>query len=46
MSALGVALIFETWMSDVLLYVGLAMTLAATAVYVKDGLAGLRAATP
>jgi cardiolipin synthase (CMP-forming) len=46
MSALGVALIVETPVSDVLLYVGLAMTLAATAVYVKDGLAGLRAATP
>jgi cardiolipin synthase len=46
MSALGVALIMETPLSDVLLYVGLAMTLAATVAYVRDGLAGLRATGP
>ena len=30
MGALGLAMIVETWVSDALLYVGLAMTLAAT----------------
>jgi CDP-diacylglycerol--glycerol-3-phosphate 3-phosphatidyltransferase len=42
MSALGVAMIMETWISEVLLYVGLAMTLAATAQYLQDGLRALR----
>ena len=42
MGALGVAFIWETWVSDVMLYVGLAMTLAATALYVQDGLRHLR----
>jgi CDP-diacylglycerol--glycerol-3-phosphate 3-phosphatidyltransferase len=42
MSALGVAMIMETWLSEVLLYVGLAMTLAATAQYLQDGLRALR----
>jgi CDP-diacylglycerol--glycerol-3-phosphate 3-phosphatidyltransferase len=37
MGALGVAMILETWVSEVLLYVGLVMTLAATAVYLQDG---------
>lgn len=43
MGALGLAMIVETWVSDVLLYVGLALTLAATAQYVQDGLRALRA---
>jgi CDP-diacylglycerol--glycerol-3-phosphate 3-phosphatidyltransferase len=42
MSALGVAMIMETWLSEVLLYVGLGMTLAATAQYLQDGLRALR----
>ena len=42
MSALAAAFIWETWLSDVLIYVGLAMTLAATALYVQDGLRHLR----
>jgi CDP-diacylglycerol--glycerol-3-phosphate 3-phosphatidyltransferase len=37
MGALGLAMILETWVSEVLLYVGLVMTLAATAVYLQDG---------
>jgi cardiolipin synthase len=43
MSALGLAMITETWVSDVLLYVGLGMTLAATALYLQDGVRALRA---
>jgi CDP-diacylglycerol--glycerol-3-phosphate 3-phosphatidyltransferase len=42
MSALGVAMILETWLSEALLYIGLAMTLAATAQYLQDGLRALR----
>jgi CDP-diacylglycerol--glycerol-3-phosphate 3-phosphatidyltransferase len=42
MSALGVAMIMETWVSEVLLYIGLAMTLAATVRYLQDGLRALR----
>ncbi|MBX5468531.1 MAG: CDP-alcohol phosphatidyltransferase family protein [Thermoleophilaceae bacterium] len=37
MGSIGVALIWETWVSDVLLYVGIALTLWATALYVGDG---------
>jgi cardiolipin synthase (CMP-forming) len=42
MGSLGLALIVETWVSDVLLYVGLALTLGATAVYVRDGWRAMR----
>jgi CDP-diacylglycerol--glycerol-3-phosphate 3-phosphatidyltransferase len=42
MSALAVAFIWETWVSDALMYLGLAMTLAATVLYVQDGLRHLR----
>jgi CDP-diacylglycerol--glycerol-3-phosphate 3-phosphatidyltransferase len=42
MSALALALITEGWVVDALLYVGLAMTLAATARYLQDGLRALR----
>jgi cardiolipin synthase (CMP-forming) len=42
MGALAVALIVESWVADALLYVGLAMTLAATAVYLQDGWRALR----
>jgi CDP-diacylglycerol--glycerol-3-phosphate 3-phosphatidyltransferase len=46
MSALGLAMITETWLSEALLYVGLAMTLAATARYLQDGFGQLRAHRP
>jgi CDP-diacylglycerol--glycerol-3-phosphate 3-phosphatidyltransferase len=42
MSALGIALIGETWLSEALLYFGLALTLAATVRYLQDGLQALR----
>lgn len=42
MSAMAVAFIWETWASDVLLYLGLVMTLAATVLYVQDGIRHLR----
>lgn len=42
MSALALSLIVDTWLDDVLLYVGLAMTLAATALYLQDGWRALR----
>jgi cardiolipin synthase len=38
MSALFLAMVSVTWVADALLYLGLAMTLAATALYVRDGL--------
>jgi small-conductance mechanosensitive channel len=41
MGALGLAMIVETWLSEALLYVGLALTLGATAVYLRDGWRGL-----
>jgi cardiolipin synthase (CMP-forming) len=37
MGALGLAMIVETWVSDALLYFGLALTLAATVRYLQDG---------
>jgi cardiolipin synthase (CMP-forming) len=43
MSALALCLVAETWLTDALLYVGLAMTLGATAIYVRDGLRALAA---
>lgn len=43
MSAFAVAITIETWVSDALLYLGLAMTLAATVGYLR---AGMRAASP
>jgi CDP-diacylglycerol--glycerol-3-phosphate 3-phosphatidyltransferase len=42
MGALGIALIGETWVSEAMLYVGLALTLAATVRYLQDGLQALR----
>ena len=42
MSALALALVWHSWVPEVLLYIGLAMTLAATAVYLQDGLRALR----
>ena len=42
MAAFGVAMIWETWIADALLYLGLGLTLAATALYLQDGLRALR----
>jgi CDP-diacylglycerol--glycerol-3-phosphate 3-phosphatidyltransferase len=42
MSALGLAMITETPLSEIALYAGLAMTLAATARYLQDGWQQLR----
>jgi cardiolipin synthase len=42
MGALGLAMIAETWVSEALLYFGLGITLAATALYLQDGLQALR----
>jgi cardiolipin synthase (CMP-forming) len=42
MGALGLSMIMETWVSKALLYVGLALTLAATARYLQDGWRALR----
>jgi CDP-diacylglycerol--glycerol-3-phosphate 3-phosphatidyltransferase len=38
MSAIALAMMFESPVTAILLYLGLAMTLAATALYVQDGL--------
>ena len=45
MSALALALVVEGWVLDVLLYIGLAMTLAATVRYLQDGVRELRKAS-
>ena len=44
MSAMALSFMFESWVTDAVLLVGLAMTLAATVLYVQDGLRRLRAA--
>jgi cardiolipin synthase (CMP-forming) len=43
MSAMALAFMFESWVTEAVLLVGLAMTLAATALYVQDGMRRLRA---
>jgi hypothetical protein len=35
-------MVSTTWVADALLYIGLAMTLGATVMYVRDGLTALR----
>ena len=45
MSALALALLVDGWVLDVVLYVGLAMTLAATARYLQDGVRAMREAS-
>jgi CDP-diacylglycerol--glycerol-3-phosphate 3-phosphatidyltransferase len=45
MSALALALLIEGWVLDVLLYVGVAMTLAATVRYLQDGVRALHKAS-
>jgi cardiolipin synthase len=42
MSALALSLIVESWLIDAILYVGVGMTLAATVLYVQDGLRRLQ----
>jgi cardiolipin synthase len=41
MFSLFLAMVSVTWVAEALLYVGLAMTLAATALYIRDGLHAL-----
>jgi cardiolipin synthase (CMP-forming) len=43
MGAVGLTLIADWWLAEAMLYVGLAGALAASAVYVRDGLRELRA---
>ena len=43
MSAMALSFMFESWVTEAVLLVGLAMTLAATALYLQDGLRRLRA---
>lgn len=45
MSALALALVIDGWVLDVMLYAGLAMTLAATVRYVQDGVRAMREAS-
>jgi CDP-diacylglycerol--glycerol-3-phosphate 3-phosphatidyltransferase len=42
MFSMFLAMVSVTWVADALLYLGLAMTLGATALYVRDGLRALR----
>jgi len=42
MFSLFLAMVSVTWVAQALLYIGLAMSLVATALYVRDGLAKLR----
>jgi CDP-diacylglycerol--glycerol-3-phosphate 3-phosphatidyltransferase len=42
MAALGLTVLTDTWISEALLYFGLALTLAATALYLQDGVQALR----
>ena len=45
MSALALSLVIETWVIEVVFYIGLAMTLAATARYLQDGMRAAREAS-
>ena len=42
MFSMFLAMVSVTWVAEALLYLGLAMTLAATALYVRDGWHALR----
>ena len=42
MFSIFLAMVSTTWVAEALLYIGLAMTLAATWLYVRDGLTALR----
>jgi cardiolipin synthase (CMP-forming) len=46
MSALALALVIDSGVLDIVLYVGVAMTLAATARYLQDGMRALRKPQP
>jgi CDP-diacylglycerol--glycerol-3-phosphate 3-phosphatidyltransferase len=46
MFSIFLAMVSVTWVAEALLYVGLAMTLGATALYVRDGLRALREQNP
>jgi cardiolipin synthase (CMP-forming) len=43
MTGLGLSLMVESWVPNVCLYVGIASSIAATALYLRDGLRNLRA---
>jgi cardiolipin synthase len=43
MGAIGLSLIADVWLAEALLYLGLAGVLAASALYVRDGLQELKA---
>ena len=43
MAGLGLSLLFESWVPNAFLYVGIAGSVAATALYFRDGLRRLRA---
>jgi CDP-diacylglycerol--glycerol-3-phosphate 3-phosphatidyltransferase len=45
MFSIFLAMVSVTWVADALLYLGLAMTLGATVLYVRDGLTALREAS-
>jgi cardiolipin synthase len=45
MFSMFLAMVSVTWVAEALLYLGLAMTLAATALYLRDGLHALREAS-
>jgi CDP-diacylglycerol--glycerol-3-phosphate 3-phosphatidyltransferase len=45
MSALALALVIDSVVLDIVLYVGVAMTLAATAFYLQDGIRAMREAS-
>jgi CDP-diacylglycerol--glycerol-3-phosphate 3-phosphatidyltransferase len=45
MGAIGLALMFESVVPELLLYLGVAMTLAATALYLQDGYRQLKASS-
>jgi CDP-diacylglycerol--glycerol-3-phosphate 3-phosphatidyltransferase len=42
MTALGLAILIDSWVPEALLYLGLAMTLGATALYLREGFRQLR----
>jgi hypothetical protein len=42
MFSIFLAMVSVTWVAELLLYIGLAMTLWATALYVRDGVRALR----
>jgi hypothetical protein len=45
MFSMFLAMVSVTWVAEALLYLGLAMTLAATAQYLRDGLQAIRSSS-